>query len=383
MKALRPFLWAAILVAGFLIVTSGPRWDIGRWLRRGSAGPLWSEPASAATAYTADEQNNIDIYKGARDATVNVTSKVYQQDWFFGAYPAEGAGSGFIIKQSGEILTNSHVVKGAQQVTVTLTDKKVYRARVLGLDARSDLALLKIEADRKLPTLPLGSSDALVVGQKVLAIGNPFGQFGGTLTTGVVSSLDRTIQTEEGGRLEGMIQTDAAINPGNSGGPLLDSHGAVIGINTAIYGPQGNIGIGFALPIGRAKAMLDEFEKSGNISRPAPIGIQTLPIDGDLAEQLKLPREGGLLVQQVDPGSAADEAGLRGPTRSVIVDYTYQIHIGGDLIMAADGQPMTSNNALQRVLSGKRGGDTLTLSVYRAGRKVDVKIKLGEAPRQL
>jgi S1-C subfamily serine protease len=198
-----------------------------------------------------------------------------------------------------------------------------------------------------------------------------------------VSSLDRTIQTEEGGRLEGMIQTDAAINPGNSGGPLLDSHGAVIGINTAIYGPQGNIGIGFALPIGRAKAMLDEFEKSGNISRPAPIGIQTLPIDGDLAEQLKLPREGGLLVQQVDPGSAADEAGLRGPTRSVIVDYTYQIHIGGDLIMAADGQPMTSNNALQRVLSGKRGGDTLTLSVYRAGRKVDVKIKLGEAPRQL
>src|ERR1019366_6735224 len=161
MKALRPFLWAAILVAGFLYVTSGPRWDIGRWLRGGSAGPLWSEPASAATVYTPDEQNNIDIYKNARDATVNITSKVYQQDWFFGAW-ADGAGSGFIIKPTGEILTNFHVVKGARQVTVTLADKKVYRAHVLGTETRSDLALLKIDADRKLPTLSLGSSDALV-----------------------------------------------------------------------------------------------------------------------------------------------------------------------------------------------------------------------------
>jgi S1-C subfamily serine protease len=180
-----------------------------------------------------------------------------------------------------------------------------------------------------------------------------------------------------------MIQTDAAINPGNSGGPLLDSHGSVIGINTAIYGPQGNIGIGFALPIGRAKAMLEEFEKSGNISRPAPIGIRALPIDGDLAEQLKLPREGGLLIQQVESGSAADEAGLKGPTRLVTLDWTYQIGIGGDFIVAAEGQPVTSNDALQRVLSRKRGGDLLTLTVYRGGRKVDVKIKLGEAPRQL
>jgi len=383
MKALRPLLGAAILVAGFLYVTSGPPWDIGRGLRSRGAGPLWSEPASAATAYTPDEQNNIDIYKSARDATVNITSKVYQQDWIFGAYPAEGAGSGFIIKQSGEILTDSHVVKGAREVTVTLTDKKVYRAHVLGLDARSDLALLKIDAERKLPTLPLGSSDALVVGQKVLAIGNPFGQFGGTLTTGVVSSLDRSIQTEEGGRMEGMIQTDAAINPGNSGGPLLDSHCAVIGINTAIYGPQGNIGIGFALPIGRAKAMLEEFERSGNISRPAPIGVRVLLVDGDLAEQLNLPREGGLLIQQVETGSAADEAGLHGPTRLVTVDWTYQIGIGGDLIMAVEGQPVTSNDALQRALSRKRGGDILALTVYRGGRKVDVKVKLGEAPRQL
>ena len=157
-----------------------------------------------------------------------------------------------------------------------------------------------------------------MVGQKVLAIGNPFGQFGGTLTTGVVSSLDRQIQTEDSRQLEGMIQTDAAINPGNSGGPLLDSHGNVIGINTAIYGSQGNIGLGFAMPINRAKAMLDEFQRSGKISRPT-LGITTVYISGDLAEMLSLPVQGGLLIQRVERGSAAEESGLRGPTRQVIV----------------------------------------------------------------
>ena len=384
MKVLRPFLWAIVLVAGFLYITSAAHWDVGRVLQPvRSVGRLWSEPAAAQTAgFSADEQNNIEIYKNARDATVNITSVVYQEDFFFRVIPAEGTGSGFIIKPTGEILTNNHVVSSTE-LTVTLADKKVYKAKILAKDPRNDLALIRIDTGRKLPSLPLGNSDTLMVGQKVLAIGNPFGQFGGTLTTGVVSALDRGIQTEEGGRLEGMIQTDAAINPGNSGGPLLDSHGAVIGINTAIYGPKGNIGIGFALPIGRAKAMLEDFEKSGNISRPAPVGMRALPIDGDLAEQLNLPREGGLLIQQVEPGSAADEAGLRGPTRLVTVDWTYQIGVGGDLIMSADGQPMTSNDSLQRVLSGKRAGDTLTLTVYRGGRKADVKLKLGEAPRQL
>ena len=173
-------------------------------------------------------------------------------------------------------------------MTVTLSDKKVYKARVLGTDPRNDLALIKIDAGRKLPALQLGDSDHLVVGQKVLAIGNPFG-FGGTLTTGIVSSLDRTHRDRGRAQLEGMIQTDAAINPGNSGGPLLDSHGNVIGINTAIYGPQGNIGIGFAMPINRAKAMLDEFTKNGHISRPVSGNPTVLPVSGDLAEMLDLP----------------------------------------------------------------------------------------------
>jgi S1-C subfamily serine protease len=382
MRVLRPFALAAALVAVFLYLTSASHWDVGSVLRPvRNVERLWSEPAAAATAggYTADEQNNIDIYHSASGATVNITSIVVQEDWFWGAYQGKGAGSGFIINPDGQILTNYHVVRGTAQLTVTLSNKKSYKARILGTDSRNDLALIKIDAGAKLPALKLGDSDHLVVGQKVLAIGNPFG-FGGTLTTGVVSSLDRSIETEEE-RLEGMIQTDAAINPGNSGGPLLDSHGNVIAINTAIYGPQGNIGLGFALPINRAKGMLDEFTKNGHISRPV-LGIRVLPVSGDLADMLNLPAEGGLLIQSVDPGSPAEEYGLRGPTRRVIVS-NYPIGIGGDLIMAIDGQPVEGNDSLQRVMSQKRGGDWLNLTVYRNRRKVEIRVKLGSAPQRL
>ena len=385
MKVLRPFIWAIGLVAGFLYVTSAAHWDLGRVLQpMRSVGRLWSEPTSAETAgFSADEQNNIAIYKNARDATVNITSVVYREDWFF-RYPQEGAGSGFIIKATGEILTNNHVVSGGGEradLTVTLADKKVYKAKVLGTDPRNDLALIRIDTGRKLPSLPLGNSDALVVGQKVLAIGNPF-RFEGTLTTGVVSSLGRTIDTEEGRRLEGMIQTDAAINPGNSGGPLLDSHGNVIGINTAIYGQQGgSIGIGFAMPINRAKSMLDEFQQRGHISRPS-LGVRTVYVAGDLAGMLDLPSQGGLLVQTVERGSAAEGAGLRGPSRMVVVGG-FQLGIGGDLILAADGQNIEDNNTLPTLLNRKRGGDMIELTIYRNGRTQKVQVKLGEVPQQL
>jgi S1-C subfamily serine protease len=381
MKPLRPFLWAAILVAAFLYVTSVVHWNVSKFLPPvKSTGHLWEEPASAASGYSPDEQNNIDIYKSAREATVNITSKVYRQDWFFQIYPSEGTGSGFILNPAGEILTNNHVVSGAAQLTVTLADKKVYKARVLGTDPHNDLALIKIDADRKLPTLHLGDSDSLVVGQKVLAIGNPFG-FEGTLTTGIVSSINRNIQTEQE-RLEGMIQTDAAINPGNSGGPLLDSHGNVIGMNTAIYGSQGSVGIGFAMPINRAKSMLEEFQARGHVSRPV-LGITEIWVSGDLAEMLDLPGKGGLLIQRVENGSPAEQAGLRGPNRSVIVGGAYQLGIGGDLIVAVEGQPVDAKDSLQRVMNRKRGGDMLGLTVYRNGRTQEIKVKLGEAPQQL
>jgi len=378
MKLMRPFVWAALLVAAFLAITSAGHWKLAQVLPHiSSAGHLWEAPASAASTYSPDELNNIDIYKSAREATVNITSRIYRQDWFFQLYPEDGTGSGFIVNGDGTILTNNHVVRGSSQLTVKLSDMKSYKARVLGTDPRNDLALIRIDAGRKLPTLRLGDSDALVVGQKVLAIGNPFG-LEGTLTTGVVSSLNRKLQTDDE-RLEGMIQTDAAINPGNSGGPLLDSHGSVIGINTAIYG-QGNIGIGFAMPVNRAKEMLDEFQARGHISRPR-LGITTVWISGDLAEALDLPSSGGLLIQSVERGSPADEAGLRG-ARQVVVVGNYQLGVGGDLIVEVEGQPVEDNNTLVRVMNRKHGGDPLNLTVYRNGRKEKVLVHLGEAPQQ-
>jgi len=376
MRSLRLFLLATLLATVYII----GRYNLGHLLPNNGPRGIWTEPAAAAASgYSPDEQNNIDIYRGAREATVNITTQVNVQNWFFQVYPQKGTGSGFIINEDGEILTNYHVVRGAVQLTVTLMDQKVFKAKVLGTDTGHDLALIRIEADRKLPTLRLVDSDALVVGQKVEAIGNPFG-FDGTLTTGIVSSLGRTIQTEDE-KLEGMIQTDAAINPGNSGGPLLDSHGNVIGINTAIYG-QGNMGIGFAMPINRAKVMLSEFQSRGRVAMPW-LGIGEIWVSGDLAEMLDLPAKGGLLIQEMENGSPAAEAGLRGPRRVVVVGNTYQIGIGGDLIVAVEGQPVESANTLKLAMNKKRSGDILTLTVYRNGRNVDVKVKLGEAPQQM
>jgi S1-C subfamily serine protease len=374
---------AAVFVAAFVIITNSGHWqasDLFRPLRRTTQ--LWSAPDTAIGAsVSSDEQNNIDIYKMARAATVNITSIVYRENWFFQLYPEKGTGSGFIISEDGRILTNRHVVTGSEQLTVNLADKKVYKARVLGIDSRDDLAVIKIDPKGKLPYLRLGDSDHLQVGQKVLAIGNPFG-FEGTLTTGIVSSLGRTIQPEDGRPLEDMIQTDAAINPGNSGGPLLDSHGAVIGINTAIYGPQGNIGLGFAMPVNRAKAMLDEFQAKGRIARPW-LGISVFPVSGNLADAVGLPSEGGLLIQTVERGSPAAEAGIRGARQEVIAFGTYRLGAGGDLIIAIDGKPPEGNDSLRRALDHKRVGDTIELTIYRDGRTQKVRLKLGEAPQTL
>jgi S1-C subfamily serine protease len=392
---LRTLVLTALLAGGFWYATSHGSWNLRSVLRPiSNSGQLWSDPVTAhgAGVYDGDEQNNIDVYKNNRQATVNVKSQVFERDFFNRVYPNTGIGSGFLINDDGEIVTNLHVINGSRNITVTLggADHKEYKATVLGFRRRDDLALLKIDAGRKLPFVHLGDSDALQVGQKVLAIGNPFG-FEGTLTTGIVSSLGRNLPNENGVMMEGLIQTDAAINPGNSGGPMFDSRGNVIGINTMILGSQtasgeaGSIGIGFAMPINRAKAMLKEYETTGQISRPV-LGItETYPVSGDLAEALELPQSGGLLIETMEDGSPAAMAGLKGPDRAVRVGIFGQLRlgIGGDLITGIDGKAVERRDDLTRAVDQKKPGDTIGLTVWRGGRSRTVTIKLGSAPEAL
>jgi S1-C subfamily serine protease len=374
----RTVLLAALLVGGFLYLTTTKSWSWRRIVEplQTNAAPLWSGAEAPRAALSADEKNNIDIYTMANQATVNITSVVLEEGWFFQLVPKRGIGSGFLIDADGRVLTNHHVVAGergeAQEVQVVLPDQTRYRAQILTTDEASDLALIKIAPRKKLPFLKLGDSEKLQVGQKVLAIGNPFG-LNGTLTTGIISALGRTIE-DSNKRLEDMVQTDAAINPGNSGGPLLDSSSNVIGINTAIYGPGGNIGIGFAIPVNRAKVMLTWYQAKG---KPRPrVGVDVLPVAGDLAEAIELPREGGLLILSVQPGSPADVAGLRGARRRVLLG-NYRIPVGGDLIVAIDGRPVEGREALSNALGRKRPGEDIVLTIYRDGRTMKVRVDLG------
>jgi S1-C subfamily serine protease len=385
----RTLVLTLLLVAGFWLATGRGNWNLKQLIQPLSqSGRLWSDPVTAhGSGFGADEQNNIDIYKTNRLATVNITSIVYQRDFFFQVFPQKGIGSGFIINEDGEIVTNNHVISGSRNITVTLSDKKPYPATIIGIDRQSDFAILRIHAGHKLPFVRLGNSDNLIVGQKVLAIGNPFG-LEGTLTTGIVSSLGRSLQGEDGEPLEGLIQTDAAINPGNSGGPLLDSSGNVIGINTAIYGSQtasgeaGSIGIGFAMPINRAKEKLEEYQTTGKISHPVLGVSQTLFVQGDLADELNMPTSGGLLIEGLDEGSPAEAAGLRGPSRMVRAGM-YRLGVGGDLIVAIDGKPVTAQDALRRAMNQKRPGESMVLTVYRGNRTMKVTVTLGSAPEAL
>lgn len=369
---IRTLIIAAALVGAFVFYTTRPD-SLLRKALTGNSGPLWSGPTVAHSAgLGSDELNNIDVYKNAKDSVVYITSTVYQQTWFFEVVPQRELGSGFMINPDGQILTNNHVISGSAQVEVTLPDQSRYKAQILVRDRNNDLALIKIDPKKKLPYLQLGDSDRLQVGQKVLAIGNPFG-LQGTLTTGIVSAVGRPIQSENG-QLEGMIQTDAAINSGNSGGPLLDSQGNVIGINTAIYGPNGgNVGIGFAMPINRAKGVLDDF-RAGR--KPARLGVSTILVKGDLAQALQLPVSGGLLIQEVVRGSAAQDAGLRGG-REVVLVGNARLIVGGDLIVAIDGKAVTEGDAVTKTLARKHAGDVIEMTVYRGGKNVNLKVTLG------
>jgi len=374
---LRTFIIAAALVGVFVYLTSRQNSPFHTFLRE--TEPVWSGPTVAHSAgLSADENNNIEIYKASKESVVYITSTTYQRDFFFGVQAVQGLGSGFLINADGQILTNYHVISGSSDVEVTMPpDQSRYKAKILMRDPAHDLALIQIDPKKKLTSfLKLGDSEGLQVGQKVLAIGNPFG-LAGTLTTGIVSSLHRKIQSEERGDLEDMIQTDAAINSGNSGGPLLDSQGNVIGINTAIYGPNGgSVGIGFAMPINRAKVLLGDF-KSGKRPASSTIGVSTYLISGDWAEALKLPRTGGLLIGEVGRGTPANAAGLRGGNQVVRIGNGL-LRVGGDLITAVDGKRVEEENAITRAVALKHAGDALDLTVWRDGRTINVKVTLAE-----
>src|SRR6266849_5978549 len=288
-----------------------------------------------------DEAIYVKIYSQAAPAVANIVTRTLEYDVFMEPVPVEGAGSGFVIDPRGYILTNFHVVQGAQNISVTLGDRTHYDAKFIGADERNDIALVKIDPkDRKLPALTMGDSDSLQVGQRVLAIGNPFG-FQSTLTTGVVSALGRTVQTSQTTFIDEAIQTDAAINRGNSGGPLLNSHGDVIGINSAIYTPSGTTaGIGFALPINSAKRIAHDLLTDGRVHQ-AFLGVQTISVGGQLAGALDLPSQEGLLVESATKGGPAAAAGIRGGDRLVRAGMQ-RIAIGGDLIVSVDGKKVTS-----------------------------------------
>src|SRR5437899_772812 len=377
MKFVRPIAIAALLVGFFFYYTT---------YRSGTFHTITSPPekieitqAASNEPLDGEEQNNISVYRKNIGSVVNVTCKVVAFDFFYGLVPQEGQGSGFIIDRDGHVLTNYHVIEDARQVEVTLHNRKKYRATVVGSYSSHDLAIIQIKpAD--LATMTLGDSRNLQVGQKVYAIGNPFG-LAGTLTSGIVSSI-RQVQEPDGVTIDEAIQTDAAINPGNSGGPLLNSHGEVIGINTMIASNVGqNAGIGFAIPINTAKAVLNDLLTLGRVRRPA-LGVLTLPISPDIASDLGLASDYGLLIVRVTPGGAAERAGLRGGSERAYLG-NMPIMVGGDLIVAIDGQQVQDQQQLAQMMNNHRAGDAVKVTIYRGKRKMDVNVTLGEAREQV
>ncbi|MDQ7837183.1 MAG: trypsin-like peptidase domain-containing protein [Thermodesulfobacteriota bacterium] len=332
-------------------------------------------------ALTEDEKNNVSVYNQVAPSVVNVSSVVMELDFFLNPVPKQGSGSGIILDSRGYILTNHHVITEAQSIHVTLSDGGSYPAKLVGSDPDSDLAVIKIDAPGdKLKPVRLGDSDQLQVGQKVLAIGNPFG-LNETLTTGIISSIGRSIRAPSGLLIEDMIQTDASINPGNSGGPLLNSRGELIGINTAIFSPSGgSVGIGFAIPVNTARKVFPQLMARGYVEYPwLGAGLQTLR--PSLAEALKLPVRYGVMLAEVVKDGPADRAGLRGAARQVRLGNTI-VAIGGDIILQIDGKKVESGDVLIRYLREKKPGDRVLLTVLRGSKTINVPLTLGKRPRR-
>jgi serine protease Do len=305
----------------------------------------------------AEESTIIRVVQKARPAVVNisVTARVATP---YGLFPREGQGSGVIVRADGLVLTNNHVIQDAQEITVTLLSGQTLRGRVLGADRFSDIAVVKVESPRPLPAVAFGSSNTLQVGQMAIAIGNPFG-LGSTVTVGVVSALNRSIQASPDFTVENLVQTDAAINPGNSGGALLDSAGRLIGINTAIV--QGAQGIGFAIPIDHASLIMDQIVARGRVVRPA-LGVQMVgQIDPETARAYNLPVTYGVVVTPVT-GSPAEKAGIK----------------AGDIVVAIDGKKVETQSDLRRELFRKKPGDTVSVEVVREGKRLTFSVTLIE-----
>jgi S1-C subfamily serine protease len=365
MQKLASYIVVAALAAGFTWWAASSRPDI----LPAAPPPQPGEPIEL----TPEERISVDVYQNVNRSVVNIMTRSIVVDEFFGLDDRAGAGSGSVLDRSGHILTNFHVIEGARQVNVTLFDGSVYEARLVGIDPNNDLAVIQIDAPKeKLYPITWGDSNRMLVGMKVYVIGNPFG-LDRTLTTGIVSSLNRTLRTENNRLVRGVIQTDAAINPGNSGGPLLNRHGHMIGITTAIISRAGqNSGIGMAIPSNTARRVVEDLIRYGRVSR------------GDSGIISVFQTDRGLLISRLDPDGPAAKAGLRGPQIVRVerrgVEYRVLDRSKADLIIAVDGQEVRRVDELQSIIESKRPGEKVTFRIIRDGKIYDVDVVLGSAP---
>jgi S1-C subfamily serine protease len=377
---LRPLILVALISSAFTILLM--RLDLAPGIdSKESPAPALAAAPATPPVLSSDEEVNIRVYSSVSPGVVNITKMVLTWDYLLRPVATEGGtGSGCVLDKEGNVLTNYHVIESARSIEVALPDRSKYHAEVVGYDEQNDLAVIRLKniPKERLHPIPFGDSTILKVGQKVLAVGNPLG-LQNTLTTGIISSLGRRIQTEKDYIVDNVIQTDAAINPGNSGGPLLNSAGELIGINTTIftYG-GGNIGIGFAIPTETVKRVVTDLIRDGQVRHPW-FGVEEgYEIFEDLASRLGLPVSAGILVSRVGRGSSADKADIRGANEAAIL-YNRRIYIGGDLITEVDGKPVSSFDDL-RILDSKRPGDIVQITIYRGKSKITKSVTLIEAP---
>ena len=335
-------------------------------------------PEPGPPVVSSDEQINMRVFEEAHPAVVNIAATTLSMNFWLEIIPREGQGSGFIVDTKGYILTNNHVVAKAQKIMVTMANGEKIPATLVGRDPASDLAIIKIPSRHVDVVATLGDSDKIRVGQKAIAIGNPFG-LSHTLTTGIISALKRGIMTSNGNRMDDLIQTDTAINPGNSGGPLLNSSGEVIGINTAIYSLSGGYqGIGFAIPINHAKYIATQLITSGKVARPW-LGITGIPLSPGIAKGLGLEIRHGVLVVRVVQGGPAHQAGIRGGNREVIIGGM-RFSLGGDIITAMDNREISDIKQMLNLVNKRKVGEKILLTIIRDDRPMELEVLLTEKP---